>query len=196
MSNTKALNPRTARTPSGGEQHYVIAQGAPTHYVDGYGLCNASAIVTLAPGVDPGRWMVEVAPEDAEKAQASEADAQRLAVLAAAKIKAKANSEDVSRKQAADQAAQAQASADAQAKAQAEADAIAKLAAADAKAKAATDQATAEKTRADELQAQLDKVNADLAAAQSQLEKVNAAAEADKGKGESKADAKPAGNAK
>lgn len=104
MSNNKALNPRTARTPAGGEQQYVIAQGAPQHYVDGYGLCNAGAIVTLAPGVDPGRWMVEVAPEDAEKAQASEADAQRLAVLAAAKIKAKANSQDVSRKQAADQA--------------------------------------------------------------------------------------------
>lgn len=104
MSNTKALNPRTARTPAGGEQQYVLAHGAPTHYVDGYGLCNAGAIVTLAPGVTPGRWYVEVAPEDAEKAQASEADAQRLAVLAAAKIKAKANSEDVGRKQAADQA--------------------------------------------------------------------------------------------
>ena len=29
MSNNKALNPRTARTPVGGEQQYVIAQGAP-----------------------------------------------------------------------------------------------------------------------------------------------------------------------
>lgn len=180
MSNNKALNPRTARTPSGGEQQYVIAQGAPQHYVDGYGLCNAGAIVTLAPGVTPGRWMVEVAPEDAEKAQASEADAQRLAVLAAAKIKAKANSEDVGRKQAADQAHQAQAAADAQAKAQ-----------------AATDQATAAQKRADDLQAQLDKANADLAAAKSQLEKANAAAEADKAKGaDAKGDAKPAGNAK
>lgn len=187
MSNTKALNPRTARTPAGGEQQYVIAHGAPQHYVDGYGLVGAGAIVTLAPGVTPGRWYVEVAPEDAEKAAASESDAQRLAVLAAAKIKAKANSEDVSRKLAADQATQAQAAADAQAKAQAEADAIAKLAASDAKAQAAADQATAEKQRADELQAQLEASRQELAAAQSQLEKVNAAAAgADKAKGDAK----------
>lgn len=192
MSTTKALNPRTARTPADGEQQYVIAQGAPQHYVDGYGLCNAGAIVTLAPGVTPGRWYVEVSPEDAQKAQASEADSQRLAVLAAAKIKAKGNSEDVNRKQAADQARQAQAAADAQAKAQDEADAIAKLAASDAKAQAAADQATAEKQRADELQAQLEASRRELAAAQSQLEKVNAAAtEADKAKGDAKTGDKP-----
>lgn len=176
MSYNKALNPRTARTPAGGEQQYVIAHGAPQHYVDGYGLVGAGAIVTLAPGVTPGRWYVEVAPEDAEKAASSESDAQRLAVLAAAKIQAKANSEDVIRKQAADQAAQDKAAAEAQAKAKAEADAIAKLAASDAKAQAAADQATAEKQRADDLQAQLEASRQELAAAQAQLEKVNAAA--------------------
>ena len=184
MTNTKSLNPRTARTPSAAEQQYVIAHGAPQHYVDGYGLVGAGAIVTLAPGVTPGRWYVEVAPEDAEKAASSESDAQRLAVLAAAKIKANANSDYVIRKQAADQAAQAKAAADAQAKAKAESDAIAKLAASDAKAQAAADQATAEKQRADDLQAQLEAARKELAAAQSQLEKVNAAdAEAAKAKG-------------
>lgn len=188
MSNNKAMNPRTARTPAGGEQQYVIAHGAPQHYVDGYGLVGAGAIVTLAPGVTPGRWYVEVAPEDAEKAAASESDAQRLAVLAAAKIKARGNSDDVGRKQAADKALQEQAAADAQAKAQAEADAIAKLAESDAKAKAAADQATAEKQRADELQAQLEASRQELAAAQSQLERFNA--EAEKAKGEAKTDAK------
>lgn len=191
MSNAKPMNPRNARTPDGQGPFYVIAHGAPQHYVDGYSLVGPGSVVTLGPGVDPGKWMVEVSPEDAAKAGASETDAQRLAVLAAAKIKAQANTKDVERKQAADQVAIDKAAAEAQAKAQAEADAIAKLAKADAETKAASDQANAEKQRADDLQKQLDKANADLAAAQSQLEKATAA-DADKAKSETKASDKPA----
>ena len=194
--NNKAVNPRNARNPREGEQQYVIAHGAPKHYVDGYGLVGPGAIVTLAPGVTPGRWYVEVAPEDAEKAAASESDAQRLAVLAAARIKANGNQDDRNRKQAADESTHQQRISEEQARAQAEADGIARVAAADAKAQAAADQATAEKKRADDLQAQLEASRQELAAAQSQLEKVNAATEADKAKGDAKAEAKPAGNAK
>lgn len=186
MTNTKPLNPRTARTPAGGEQHYVIAHGAPKHYVDGYGLVGPGAVVTLAPGVDPGKWMVEVNPEDAAKAGETESDAQRLAVLAAAKIKAGGNQDDRKRKQALDETLQMQRIADEQARAQTEADGIARVAAADAKAQAAADEAAAAKARADELQAQLDKANQDLAAAQTQVaslqgaDQAKASAEADK----------------
>lgn len=173
-SNQKPLNPRTARVPAESEQKYVIAHGAPQHYVNGYGLCGPGSIVSLEPGVTPGRWYVEVSPEDAEKAQASETDAQRLAVLAAAKIQAKANDKDVERKVEADKARREQAGIEAQEAAQREADAIKRAADAEASAKAATDETVAAKQRADELQKQLDKANTDLAAAQAQLDKANA----------------------
>lgn len=186
MSSNKSINPRNARTPGAGEQYYVIADGAPKHYVDGYGLVGSGAVVTLAPGVDPGRWYVEISPEDAAKASASESDAQRLAVLAAAKIKAGGNQDDRKRKQALDETLQLQRIADEQARAQAEADGIARVAAADAKAQAAADEASAAKARADELQAQLDAANNALAAAQTQVasfqgaDQAKASAEADK----------------
>lgn len=187
MSSNKSLNPRNARTPGAGEQYYVIADGAPKHYVDGYGLVGSGAVVTLAPGVDPGRWYVEISPEDAAKAAASEADAQRLAVLAAAKIKAGGNQDDRKRKQALDETLQLQRIADEQARAQTEADGIARVAAADAKAQAAADEASAAKARADELQAQLDAANTALAAAQTQVASLSQAttAEADKKDGKS-----------
>lgn len=170
-SNTKPMNPRTARTPSQDEQHYVIAQGAPKHYVDGYGLVGGGAIVTLATGVTPGKYMMEVAPEDAAKAQASESDAQRLAVLAAAKIKANANSGDVKRKQAADEKSREQANAEAQRLAQAEADAIEKARKADENAEKEASKAAAAEKRANDLEEELEKARRDLAAAQSQLQK-------------------------
>lgn len=187
MSSNKSLNPRNARTPGAGEQQYVIANGAPKHYVDGYGLVGAGAIVTLAPGVEPGRWMVEVNPEDAVKAGESESDAQRLSVLAAAKIRANGNQDDRKRKQVADETTQLQRIADEQARAQAEADGIARVAAADAAAQAATNEAAAAQKRADDLQAQLDAANTALAAAQTQVASLSQAttAEADKKDGKS-----------
>lgn len=196
-SNSKPLNPRNARTPTAGEQQYVIAHGAPKHYVDGYGLVGAGAIVTLAPGVDPGKWMVEVNPEDAAKAGETESDAQRLAVLAAAKIRANGNQDDRKRKQVADETANLQRIADEQARAQAEADGIARVAAADAAAQAATSEAAAAKQRADDLQAQLDKANADLAAAQTQVASLQGADQAKAATADAdKKDGKASGNAK
>jgi hypothetical protein len=155
------------------------------HYVDGYGRVSGGAIVTLAPGVTPGRWYVEVSPEDAQKAQSSESDAQRLAVLAAAKIQAKGNEGDRKRKEAADEAVNLQRIAEAHVRAQQEADGIARQAEADARAKAASEQADAERQRAEALQAQLDQATAQLATAQAQLENATAA-DADKAKGSDK----------
>lgn len=195
MSNNKSLNPRNARTPSEGEQQYVIAHGAPKHYVDGYGLVGAGAIVTLAPGVEPGKWMVEVNPEDAIKAGESESDAQRLAVLASAKIRANGNQDDRKRKQVLDETVQLQRVAEEQARAQKEADGIARVAEADAKAQAAADEASAAKARADELQAQLDAANTALAAEQTQVASLQGAEQAKANTADAdKKDGKAAGN--
>ena len=166
MSSKEKTNPRTARTPADDEQKYVIADGAPLHYCDGYGLVGAGAIVSLAPGVTPGRWMVEVSPEDAAKAGESEENAQRLAVLAATKIKARGNADDVPRKRAADEAATERAAAEAQEAAQREADAIKKAAEADAKRKKADDDLAAERERAKVLEADLAAAREELAAYQ------------------------------
>lgn len=192
---TKPLNPRNAREPSGDSgPFYVLAEGAPQHYVDGYGLCNAGAIVTLAPGIDPGKWYVEVAQEDAEKAMGSESDAQRLAAMAAAKIKAGGNANDRKRKQVADETIQLQRIAEEQARAQAEADGIARVAQADAKVKVATDEAAAAKAYADDLKAQLDAANNALADAQTQVASLQGAEQAKQSGGDEKKDGKAGGN--
>lgn len=183
---------RTARNPGGDEPKYVIAHGAPKHYVDGYGLVGAGAVVSLAPGVAPGKWYVEISPEDAAKAAVSSVDAERIAVLAAAKIKAGGNKEDVARKAAIDDATNAKAAADAQAQAQAHADALAKLADADAKAKQDQDELAAEKANSSDLKAQLDKATADLAAAQQQVQAYQESAAAD-AKAKEAEKSKPAG---
>lgn len=182
-SNTKPLNPRTARNPEASEQKYVIAAGAPSNcYVDGYGLVGPGAIVSLAPGVEPGRWMVEVNPEDAAKASADEADAQRLAVLAAAKIKVEGHDAQRERKKQADHASNMAAALAQQESAQREADAIQAAAAAAAQSKQFSDDLDAEKARTAELQAQLDAANANLASTQTELQGLKDAAEAGKKK--------------
>lgn len=168
-NNTRQLQPRTARTPSQEEQKYVIAEGAPVHYVDGYGLVRAGAIVSLAPGVTPGKWYVEVSPEDAAKASASEQGAIQLAVLAGAKIRARGNNSDVARKEAADEVTLANAIAREQQRAQSEADAIEKAANADKQAAEAKDAEQRERDRADEAEKRAKQAEADLAKLQAQV---------------------------
>lgn len=172
MSNAKPLTPRTARTPRENEQQYVIADGAPKHYVDGYGLVGSGAIVTLAPGVDPGKWYVEISPEDADKANASESDRQRLAVLAAAKIKVGGNAEDKTRKQQIDKAVLEQRDLELVAAAQREADAMAATAAAQAKAQEEADKVVAERQRAESAESELSAARQQLAAVQTELEQL------------------------
>lgn len=84
----KPFQPRTARKPDATAitQHYVIAEGAPKHYVSGYGLVGPGAIVTLAEGVKPGQHLVEVSPEQAAKAGSDEAFRAELATNARAKV--------------------------------------------------------------------------------------------------------------
>lgn len=163
MNANRTVQARTARTPNPEEQKYVIAHGAPKHYVDGYGLVGAGAIVSLAPGVTPGKWMVEVSAEDAAKAGSSESDAQRLAVLAAAKIKSRGNSADVKRKEALDEQTLADLAKREQMLAQLEADAIAKAADSDRQAAEAKDAEQRERDRADEAEARAKAAEQELA---------------------------------
>lgn len=175
MSKKENMNPRTARVPAPGEQQYVIAKGAPMHYVDGYGLCGPGAIVTLAPGVTPGKWMLEVSPEDAAKAGASESEAQRLATLAAATIKARGNEADVKRKKASDDEARKQAEKEAVEAAKREADAI-------KKADDAAKEAQTEKDRAEQERARADEAERRAKAAEEQLAKLQKEAGGKSGK--------------
>lgn len=137
------INPRTARTPADSEPKYVIAYGAPKHYVSGYGICGAGDIVSLAPGVSPGKHMVEVAQADVDKVNEDPTgtEAIRLSVLARSKITAGKNDKDADRKEAKDEAALAAAAKQAEAEAKKEADALAAQKKADdeAAAKAAED---------------------------------------------------------
>ncbi len=180
MSRNTTFKPRTARTPQDGEPQYVIAHGAPMHYVDGYGYVGAGAIVSLALGVTPGRWMVEVAPEDAAKALASEDDAQRLAIVAAAKIAANKNADDEKRKKLKDAEGEAQRAEAEQARAQAEADGLAKVAEAEAKALEEAGRADSAKQEAEAAKAERDKAVTDLAAAQARIADLEAANAAQK----------------
>lgn len=163
MSKKENMNPRTARVPQPGEQQYVIAKGAPTHYVDGYGLVGAGAIVTLAPGVTPGKWMLEVSPEDAAKAGMSDADAQRLATLAAATIKSRGNDADIKRKKAADDEARKQSEKEAVEAAKREAEAMKRADDAEQEAKSEKDRAEQERARADEAERRVKEAEAELA---------------------------------
>jgi hypothetical protein len=177
MSN-KPLNPRTERVPKDGEPQYILADGAPQHYVAGYGLCGAGAIVTLQPGVEPGKWYVEINPEDAAKAESSEVDRQRLAALAAAKIKAKGNQGDAARKRQLDEAALSQQQAAIMAAGESEAAAILRAGQAEQAAREATDQLTAANDRASQAEKELAATQQQLAELQQQAEKMQAAQQA------------------
>lgn len=77
-------NGRTARIPEAGEPFFVIATGAPRHYVSGYGLVGPAAIVSLPIGEEVSPWMGTITPEQAREAQADIAVARQLADAAAA----------------------------------------------------------------------------------------------------------------
>lgn len=84
---TKPINPRTARTPGQGEQHYIIANGAPEHYVSGYGQVRGGHVVTLPKNQEPSRWFGKISPDQAAEAQADPAVAAKLAAKAAENVK-------------------------------------------------------------------------------------------------------------
>jgi hypothetical protein len=104
MSNNKGA--RNARTPTEAGPYYVLAEGAPKHYIDGFGLCFGGALFTLAPGVEPGIHMVEITADEYQKASGDESFAMQLAAVA--KVKASQRRlEDLQRKRQRDQATEA-----------------------------------------------------------------------------------------
>lgn len=60
----------TAKAGTGPE--YVIIEGAPRHYISGYGVAEAGDIVTLPEGCNPGKWLQPVNPKDVAKVQGDE----------------------------------------------------------------------------------------------------------------------------
>lgn len=76
---------RTERAPVASDRRYVVIEGAPKHYIGGYGIVGPGDIVTLGDDVKPGKYLLEVHQKDANKAAASEEDAAKLAALAAEK---------------------------------------------------------------------------------------------------------------
>lgn len=103
--NTAPMNPRTSRkaVDIAAGQQYVIVEGAPKHYIPGFGLCGPGHIVTLAAGVQPGKYLQPIADSDAAKVAHDPEKADTLA----AKAKERADAE------AADEAAKAAAKKDA-----------------------------------------------------------------------------------
>ena len=77
---------RTEREDQAGKV-YVIAAGAPKHYIGGYGVCEAGDIVTLPAGTEPGKWLIHVNESDVQKVQADPSLAPSLAEAAAGRMK-------------------------------------------------------------------------------------------------------------
>ena len=90
LERNKKVNPRTARKAySEDGVAYVVVAGAPTHYISGFGLVGPGDTVTLAAGVEPGKFLRAVNPADVVKADGDPEVAAELADKAA-----KANASD------------------------------------------------------------------------------------------------------
>lgn len=86
--NAKAFNPRNARNPDEGVA-YVIATGAPRHYVSGHGLVGGGALVRQRASITPGPTMLRLSEEQYQQALADPAFAKQLADKAAVQMRDK-----------------------------------------------------------------------------------------------------------
>lgn len=62
---------------------YVIIEGAPRHYIGGYGIVGPGDTVTLTKGVQPGRWLEPISDSDVAKLGKDPTLAGKLAAAAA-----------------------------------------------------------------------------------------------------------------
>lgn len=85
-TNAKAFNPRNARNPDEGVA-YVIATGAPRHYVSGHGLVGGGALVRQRASITPGPTMLRLSEEQYQQALADPAFAKQLADKAAVQMR-------------------------------------------------------------------------------------------------------------
>lgn len=83
---SKNKGPRNARTPQADEENYIVAAGAPAHYVSGYGRVTAGAVVSAPKGEEVSGWLVKVSASEAAKAGMDEDYAAELAAEAAEKV--------------------------------------------------------------------------------------------------------------
>lgn len=93
IKKNKRINPRTARKAyDEGGVKYVIVEGAPRHYISGFGVVGPGDVVTLPAGDKPGQHLRAVADADVAKVDADPAKAAELASAAA-----KANEADAAK---------------------------------------------------------------------------------------------------
>lgn len=78
----KAFNPRNARQPDEGVP-YIIATGAPRHYISGHGLVGGGALVRQRPSITPGPMLLRLTEEEYQHALADPAVAKQYADKAA-----------------------------------------------------------------------------------------------------------------
>lgn len=88
MNDDKAVKTRTERDADAADVMYILAPGAPAHYVAGYGRCVGGDFVGIPPGQEPGHWYHKVSAAEYAEAQHDEAvlgKLQRRAADAVAK---------------------------------------------------------------------------------------------------------------
>jgi hypothetical protein len=73
------FNPRTARAPAAPGDLFIVAAGAPRHYITGHGVVGPGAIVALEPGTQPGDHLYPISAESAAKANEDENERGRFA---------------------------------------------------------------------------------------------------------------------
>ena len=61
IKKNQKINPRTARKAFTAEGvAYVVADGAPRHYISGFGIVGPGDVVTLDASVNPGKYLTKV----------------------------------------------------------------------------------------------------------------------------------------
>ena len=64
IKKNQKINPRTARKAFTAEGvAYVVADGAPRHYISGFGIVGPGDVVTLDASVKPGKYLTKVTLE-------------------------------------------------------------------------------------------------------------------------------------
>lgn len=86
MSNDK-IQVRTERDAQGDDACFILAPGAPRHYVAGHAIVGGGALVTLSTRTKPGDWYHEITREQYEIASADPAEHAKLSRWADAEQK-------------------------------------------------------------------------------------------------------------
>ena len=78
----QAISTRRARVQQADDVPYILAFGAPEHYVSGFGLISGGALFTMPPDAAPSDWALALTGEEYEKALSDDRFAAELAAKA------------------------------------------------------------------------------------------------------------------